>query len=183
MEIVVACHCPLMREVSSHVHRQGLVSVNRLSQEGAHRAKCSIFALSSSNRPPRTSRLLSCHRSVGRLPHPCPIDTAATSCEFVRSTRTPIIAASDGTISAQKECQLASHLLPGEQLTWVLTVVCLQKSRRSCCRPRQMRVAMLWPETMHSTIRACAPRPHACSPTDRRWAGRRASPPQDRKTQ
>src|SRR5262249_51297411 len=172
-----------MREVSSCVYFQRLVRADRLSRKGTHRAKCPIFALSSSNRPPRTSRLLSCHRSVGRPPHPCPIDTAATSCEFLRSTRTPVIAASDGTISAQTDCRLAPGPLSGEQLTWVLTVVCLPKSRRSCCRPWHLRVAMLWPETMHSTIRVCAPQPHARSPTDRRWAGRRASPPQDRKTQ
>src|SRR5262245_65953414 len=39
--------------------------MGRLSCAGAHCAKSLIIALFPTDRPPRTSRLLSCHRSVG----------------------------------------------------------------------------------------------------------------------
>src|SRR5262249_24137694 len=135
------------------------------------------------DRRPRTSRLLSCHRPVGRPPQPCPIVATATSCESLRSTCTPVIAASEGEISAQTDCRVATGPLLGEQLIWALMVVCLQKSRPLCCRSRHLPVAVLEPETMRSTSRACAPQQRARSGTDRHRAGKGASPPQDQKTQ
>ena len=64
---------------------QALVRIGRLSYAIAHRARCLLLPRFSANRPVRTSRLLSCPRSLGWPPLPNPPLEHATIFEMPRS--------------------------------------------------------------------------------------------------
>ena len=115
-EVVVARHDAGAREVRVVAVFDGVVSIGRLFCAIAPRAKRLIFLRSSTDRPHRTSRLLSCVRSVGWSPAPGLTLKRTKMCAIPRRTVKRAIMASGRMISAQTDCQLEDCLLSASHL-------------------------------------------------------------------
>src|SRR5215470_7952304 len=93
-------------EVHESLIGQQLGRSGRLLCFFAPRAECLIYLRFCAARPPRTSRLLSCHRAVG-YPAPAGLTVeCATTSEIPRRRAKRLINPSPPTISAQTNCRL-----------------------------------------------------------------------------
>lgn len=126
----------------------------RLAREDAPRVKSLIFLPSSTDRQGRSSRLLSCRRSVEFPPLPCLTLKHAKACDKMRNMPKQLITASVQTISIQTDYRpmdwTLSATLPHDQANAML----LQTDRGSACRPMRCPRAVPSQETMRSTSRA-----------------------------
>src|SRR5947209_19664787 len=109
----------------------------------AHLANSFFTFLFPADRPPRTSRLLSCLRSVGRPPPPCLVAIATMLCEPLRYTGMPVIPASDRTISAQTSFRLVTWRSKNVHSTREMVVLFLQTQRHSSCLSIGSRAAVV----------------------------------------
>jgi hypothetical protein len=110
----------------------------------AHRRTlCQVFDHSphSTNRPPRTSRLLSCRRSVGRLPHPLPRPIATMLCEPLRCTGMSVIAVCERTMLAQTSGRSAPWWSMSAHSKRERMVIALQLDGHSKRYSKRLRIA------------------------------------------
>src|SRR5262249_21614431 len=116
----------------------------------APRARCLKCLRSSTARPRRSLRLLSCHRAVGCPPPPGLTVKRATVSEIPRSGTERPITASVPMISAQTQCRLALCL----QLEDLTNAARLQLHHRFAARPMCCPPLETSRETSHLTGRA-----------------------------
>src|SRR5262249_31408152 len=129
------------------------VRIGRLSCAGAHCAKSLIIALFPADRPPRTSRLLSCHRAVGRPPPHRLLAIRATSCEFLRSTSLPVIAVCERTMLAQTSGRSAHLWSMDAHSRREMMAIALQLDGHWERYSARLRIAAGSTETTHLTSR------------------------------
>ena len=155
-EVVVARQGVGAREVRVVAVLEGVVRIGRLSCAIAPRAKSPICMRSSTDRPRRTSRFLSCHRSVGCPPLPGLTVKRARMCAIPRRMVKRPIMASGRMISAQTDCRLVSCLLSGSHLEDQANAIRLPPDRGSARQAMCCPASLPSQETMHSTNHARA---------------------------
>jgi hypothetical protein len=133
---------------------QGVAPVGRLSCAIAPRAKCLMCLRSCATRPPRTSRLLSCHRSVGWPPLPRLTVKRAKVCDVVRMTLKRLIVASARSISAQTGCRPVRCLLSDAFFRDQSSAIPLHADRGSAHRQIHRPASLASQEIMRSTNQA-----------------------------
>jgi hypothetical protein len=153
-KVVVARHEAGAREVPVVAVFDGVARTGRLWCVIAPRAQRLICLRSSADRPRRTSRLLSCPRSVGGSPASGLTLKRTRMCATPRRTVKRPIMASARMISAQRDYQLVSCLLPASHLRDRAAALLLQADRGSVRQPMCCRASLALQEIAHSTSHA-----------------------------
>jgi hypothetical protein len=105
----------------------------------APRAECLIYLRICAARPPRTSRLLSCHRAVGYPAAPGLTVECATTSEIPRRRAKRLISPSPDHLGTNR-LSVGAFLIPPLQLQDQASAVALQLDRRSAHRRMWVRL-------------------------------------------